>query len=129
MTKEKPVWSWAHQPESQRPPATRPGRYSRPLSIRDQVIAEAFGKEVRRLRELRKLSALDLARRVGMSQPWVTKIENGKGNVELRLIWDFADALGVSPSHFVRCCDKAVEEAKAKLFPAKRPARKPRSAV
>lgn len=129
MTKTKPVWSWAHQPENRRPPANRPGRYSRPLSIRDQVIAEAFGKEVCRLRELRKLSARDLARRVGMSQPWVTKIENGKGNVELRLIWDFADALGVSPARFVRVCNEAVEAAKAKRFAVKRPARKPRSAV
>lgn len=111
----KPVWSWVHQPENRRPQADSPGRYSRPLSLRDQVIAEAFGNEVCRLREVRGLSARDLARLVSMSQPWITNIEKGKGNVELRLIWDFADALGVTPDIFLRVCSKAVQDAKTKL--------------
>lgn len=116
----KPVWSWAHQPESSRPAAKRPGRYVRPLSIRDSLVAVAFGREVCRLRELRGLSTAELGRRVSLSQPSVTNIENGKGNIELRLVWDFADVLGVPPSHFLRVCNEAVEVTRVRLFPAKR---------
>lgn len=59
---EKTVWSWVNRPESQRPVASGPGRYSRPLAVRDQVIAGAFGKEVCRLRTQSKLSTRELAR-------------------------------------------------------------------
>lgn len=113
------VWSWTNEPESRRPAAQRPGRYVRPLSIRDSVIAEAFGSEVKRLRELRKLSTRDLARRVSVSQPWITNIEKGNGNVEVRLMWDFAEVLGVSPNRFLRVCSEAVKAAETKMFRSK----------
>lgn len=75
----------------------------------------AFGAEVQRLRTERELSARELATMVNMSQPAITQIETGKrGNAGIRLLWDFAQALGVSASHFVSVCERAVvlEEAK-----------------
>lgn len=118
----KKIWSWVNQPENIRPEATGPGRYSRPLSERDQVIAAAFGKEVRRLRLLAKMNTRELAGIVGMSQPAIVKLENDQGaNIELRLMWDLAEAFGVEPDHFMLVCQKAVQAAKAKRFPRRKP--------
>ncbi len=113
FVKHAPVWSWVSQPEGARPKAARPGRYSRPLAVRYKAIAEAFGREVRRLRQLKNdMSTYALANLVGMSQPAVVKIETGEApNIELRLMWDFAEALGVEPWHFLSNCEAAVKEA------------------
>lgn len=111
------VWSWVGERESTRPSAKGRGRYSRPLAVRDQVIAEAFGKEVRRLRLQAKLSTRELAQKVGLSQPWIVNIETKHGvNIELRLMWDFAEAFGVNPSHFLLVCQGAVALSQSQLF-------------
>lgn len=109
------VWTWVDQPEQQRPQATGPGRYSRPLAQRDLVIAAAFGKEVRRLRRLAKMSTRGLGLIVGMSQPAIVKLEKHDGaNIELRLVWDFAQALDVTPDHFMEVVELAVQTAQRK---------------
>lgn len=106
----KNVWSWVNQPENFRPEASGPGRYSRPLSVRDQVIAATFGQEVRRLRTLAKMSTRELGAIVGMSQPAIVKLENDHGaNIELRLMWDFAEAFGVEPDHFLQVCKEEIQ--------------------
>lgn len=106
----KNVWSWVNQPENFRPEAFGPGRYSRPLSVRDQLIAATFGQEVRRLRTLAKMSTRELGGIVGMSQPTIVKLENDHGaNIEMRLMWDFAEAFGVDPDHFLRVCEEAIQ--------------------
>lgn len=116
MAKAKQVWSWVGDQADDRPVATGPGRYSRPLAVRDQVIAQAFGQEVRRLRVKAKLSTRDLGQRVGLSQPWIVRIETKPdANIELRLMWDFAEALDVDVEHFLLVCTAAVAEAKSKL--------------
>lgn len=68
---------------------------------------------MRRLRQLKNdMSTYALANLVGMSQPAIVKIETGEApNIELRLIWDFAEALGVEPWHFLNNCEVAVKEA------------------
>jgi len=105
----KTVWSWVYEPEHHRPQAAGRGRYSRPLAVRDQLVVQSFGQEVRRLREERELSASELAMIVGVSQPTIIKIETDcRANIELRLLWDFAEALGVQPAHFLNVCEKAV---------------------
>lgn len=108
-------WSWVHEPETSRPAAKGVGRYTRPLAGRDQVVMVAFGAEVRKLRCEREFSARQLATMLGMSQPAITQIETGKrANIDLRLVWDFAQALGVSAAHLVAVCEHAVamEEAR-----------------
>jgi DNA-binding XRE family transcriptional regulator len=115
-THNKP-WSWVNEPDSRRPRADGAGRYVRPLAERDRIVASSFGAEVRRLRNQRELSARRLAEMVGISQPAVTQIENGRrANIELRLLWDFAEALGVSAAHFVSVCEQGVVTAETKRF-------------
>lgn len=114
---ESPPWSWVHEPETSRPRPNGVGRYVRPLSGRDRVVNAAFGIEVRKLRVERELSTRQLANVLGMSQPAVTQIENGKrANIDIRLLWDFAQALGVSAAHFIAVCDRAVLEIEIKQF-------------
>lgn len=108
------VWSWVGQPVSARPKATGTGRYSRPLSKRDKVVALAFGAEIRRLRKVAQMSTRQLAELVGMSQPSIVYIETRGANIEMRLMWDFAEALGVEPMHLAAVCDRAVSLAAAK---------------
>jgi ribosome-binding protein aMBF1 (putative translation factor) len=108
---KKPVWSWVDEPEHARPEAVRTGRYSRPLSIRDKIVVKAFGEEVRRLRLMRGYSTHELAKKLSMSQPNLLNLEKGRGNVEIRLLWDFADALGVKPAAFLKVCDLAIDAA------------------
>ena len=108
------VFSWVNQPESKRPAASGPGRYSRPLSERDKIVAAAFGDEVRRLRTAAGMSTRTLARLVGLSQPAIVYVEKHRANVELRLIWDFAEALAVEPTQFIAICDRAVTLASLK---------------
>jgi hypothetical protein len=67
---------------------------------------------------------------VGMSQPSIVKIEtDSRANIELRLLWDFADALGVKPAHFMRACQRTVEEEKAQYFSPSRSFWKPNAAI
>lgn len=76
----------------------------------------AFGKEVRRLRRLVKMSMRELALIVGMSQPAIAKLEKNDGaNIELRLVWDFAQALNATPDHFMQVVELAVQTAQRKL--------------
>ena len=111
------VWSWVNKPESLRPPTSGPGRYSRPLSARDDVIATALGQEVRRLRTQIGMSTRELGAILGMSQPSVSKLERNDGtNIELRLIWDLASAFDVPIGHFIDVCQRAVDSARAKHF-------------
>lgn len=112
MSTAKPIWSWVGKQEPDRPVANGPGRYSRPLAVRDQVIAQAFGQEVRRLRIKAELSTRELGRMVGLSQPWIVRLETKPGaNIELRLMWNFAEALGVEVEHFLLVCHGAVVHA------------------
>jgi DNA-binding XRE family transcriptional regulator len=118
------IWSWVNQPENRRPEASGPGRYSRPLAVRDQVIAAAFGKEVKRLRLLAQMSTRELAGIVGMSQPSIVMLEKDKGaNIELRLMWDFAEAFSVEPDHFMQVCQGAVQIAETKRLRQYKPLR------
>ena len=114
---EVAVWSWVTEPVTSRPEAVGPGRYSRPLSVRDQAISVAFGQEVRRLRLKAALSTRQLAQIVGLSQPWIVNIETKpRANIELRLMWDFAEALEVAPDHFLRVCEEAIAHSKSCHF-------------
>lgn len=111
MRIETDLWSWVNKPESARPPAKGPGRYVRPLAVRDRVIVSAFGTEIRRLRLERGLSTYQLAERLSMRGPAVQRIESKRMvNIDLRLVWDFADALGVRPLHLIDVCIRAIEE-------------------
>lgn len=110
-------WSWVDQPAKQRPAANRRGRYSRPLSVRDAVVAGALGREVRRLRLALDMSQAQLANKVGISQPAINQIERTRrASVHFRQLFDFADALGVSACHLVAACTSAADAFEKRLF-------------
>lgn len=110
-------WSWVNQPAMLRPTGGRRGRYSRPLSIRDAVIAGALGREIRRLRKLRELSQYQLADLVGVSQPAINQIERTRrASIHARQLFDFAEALGVPADHFTKTCMTAVDAFERRLY-------------
>jgi transcriptional regulator with XRE-family HTH domain len=101
-------WSWVGQPPQRRGRRARAGNYRRPLAIRDTVIAGAFGREVRRLRKARGMTGQRLAELVALSAPNISQIEHDRRqHVTLRHMWDFAEALNVTPEHFVVVIRKA----------------------
>lgn len=61
---------------------------------------QQFGLEIKLLREQRKLSAKDLAERVGLSPSQMSRLESGQRRVDAVLLSKIARALDVHPSHF-----------------------------
>lgn len=60
------------------------------------TINERFGAKVRKLREDRKMSQLELAQKARLDLTTVNEIENGNRDPMLRTIWKIASALKVS---------------------------------
>lgn len=60
------------------------------------TINERFGVKVRKLREQRKISQLELAQKAKLDLTTVNEIENGNRDPLLRTIWKIANALDVS---------------------------------
>lgn len=61
-------------------------------------ICERFGERVRALREARGISQMALAEKVGVEQPYISLVENGKQEPCLRNIESLAIGLEVSLS-------------------------------
>ncbi len=58
-------------------------------------ICKRFGARIRELREAQNMSQITLAERVGIEQPHLSNLENGKKEPKLRVIEMLADGLGV----------------------------------
>ena len=54
-----------------------------------------FGQQVRRLRKLKDMTQIDLELKCGISNGDISRIENGKKNLEFYTIIKLADALKV----------------------------------
>jgi transcriptional regulator with XRE-family HTH domain len=61
-----------------------------------------LGLEIRILRERQKLSAKELAERVGLSQSQMSRLEKGQRRIDTRVLERIAQALEVNPSYFFR---------------------------
>lgn len=61
---------------------------------------QQFGIEIKLLREKNRLSAKDLAERVGLSPSQMSRLESGQRRVDAVLLSKIARALNVHPSHF-----------------------------
>lgn len=59
-----------------------------------------IGLEIKLLRERLKLSAKDLAERIGMSPSQMSRLESGQRRVDATVLSKIAKALDVHPSHF-----------------------------
>ncbi len=61
-------------------------------------LAQRFGSRVRKLREQKKMSQLDLAQKAGLDLTTINEIENGSRDPMLKTIWRIARALEVKLS-------------------------------
>lgn len=62
------------------------------------TINERFGEKVRKLREQKKMSQLELAQKANLDITTINEIENGNRDPLLRTIWKIANALDISIS-------------------------------
>jgi len=60
------------------------------------------GVEIRILRERLKMSAKELAEKIGLSQSQMSRLEKGQRRIDTRVLDKIARALQVDPSHFFR---------------------------
>jgi transcriptional regulator with XRE-family HTH domain len=58
-------------------------------------ICERFGERIRALREAKGISQMALAEKVGVEQPYISLVENGKQEPCLRNIESLAIGLGI----------------------------------
>jgi transcriptional regulator with XRE-family HTH domain len=61
-----------------------------------------IGLEIRILRERLKISAKDLAEKVGLSQSQMSRLEKGQRRIDTQVLRQIAEALEVAPSYFFR---------------------------
>ena len=59
-------------------------------------ICKRFGKRIRELREAKGMSQIALAEKIGIEQPHLSNLENGRKEPKLRVIEMLASGLGVS---------------------------------
>ena len=65
-----------------------------------------IGLKVTRLRELRKLSTVQLARKVGISQAQISRLENGKQGFRSATLFRIAESLGAPAFYFFMTDDE-----------------------
>ncbi len=61
---------------------------------------EALGRSIRERRRARSLTLVDLARKVELSQPFLSQIENGRARPSLMSLHRIAEALDTTPQAF-----------------------------
>ena len=61
-------------------------------------IKVTFGKRLRHLREVRRMSQEDLAHEAELDRTYVSSVERGKRNISIENVARLAKALGIPPS-------------------------------
>jgi transcriptional regulator with XRE-family HTH domain len=67
----------------------------------EDAVAAAVGASVRKARRRSGLSTRELAQRAGMSQPFLSNIENGRSTPSVATLYKLASALGVGASELL----------------------------
>lgn len=57
----------------------------------------AFGENLRKIRDLKKISLLQLSYNCSIDESKISKIEHGRFNIKLSTLFELAKGLGVSP--------------------------------
>ena len=70
-----------------------------------------IGMRICRLREKRKMTTIDLSKKVGISQAQISRLENGKQGFRTVTLSKIAEALGVTLPYLLPERDQLVEEA------------------
>lgn len=65
-------------------------------------ICKRFGARIKQLREKRKMSQIALAEKIGIEQPHLSNLENGKKEAKLRVVEMLAIGLKVSLSELFK---------------------------
>ncbi|MGZ3834901.1 MAG: helix-turn-helix domain-containing protein [Mucilaginibacter sp.] len=60
-------------------------------------LQEKFGAHLKRMREGKSLSLRSLAANCNLDDSQISKIENGKTNIQLSTIFELAKGLGIEP--------------------------------
>jgi transcriptional regulator with XRE-family HTH domain len=60
-----------------------------------------FGSHLKKIRESKGYSLLDVDRRCDLDESNISKMENGKINIQLSTIFELAKGLGVEPKELV----------------------------
>lgn len=82
------------------PGAAEAGDEATPSSRRDvrrDDVALALGRAVRRARTHARWSMRDLAAKAGVSQPFLSDLENGRATPSITTLYRLADTLGLAP--------------------------------
>jgi transcriptional regulator with XRE-family HTH domain len=72
-----------------------------PAAAQERELAKAFVERVRQLREAKSLSLLQLARKAGISESWLTKVETQPRSITLPLIQRLCTGLEVDPNELL----------------------------
>ncbi len=67
-----------------------------------QDVLKSFGRQIREIRTLKRLSQEDLARLAKIDRTYIGGIERGERNVGIKNVWRIADALGVPAADLFR---------------------------
>jgi quercetin dioxygenase-like cupin family protein len=70
---------------------------SRSDEVRRDAVAQAVGRAVRRARTNVGWSMRDLAAKAGVSQPFLSDLENGRATPSIATLYRLADTFGVAP--------------------------------
>lgn len=66
----------------------------------DRIESARIGRQIAKLRKQQNITTTELARRVGLSQPQISRLENGKQGFRSETLLKISRALGVRPAHF-----------------------------
>lgn len=59
--------------------------------------------KIRKFRRLKKITQKNLASKIGISQNFLSEIENGKYDMKLSLLYKIGEGLGVCPKDLLEC--------------------------
>jgi transcriptional regulator with XRE-family HTH domain len=65
------------------------------------TITQRFGTRLRKLRDQKRMSQLELAQRSKLDLTTINEIENGNRSPMLKTMWRIANALDITVSHLV----------------------------